>query len=834
MKSSLFAIQYKFIKYQMLLMTLAVALQRSPMMRIIVTLEKAIKAPIARMIQYSTAAVAAIGTQQAVTGATTFTSSPSSPTTATVGTQFNLVFAVTGAPSAVGSWRVKGDIPPGVTIPGLNGSTLNVKIGMMTGTPTTPGTYNLTVQAFEKSNLNGDTNEKKYPISITVEGDALPPETIFTATPSANIGGQVATPLSQSFSISGINAASWKITGGLPAGLTLKGPSGQTQQGNILNAPSGQITGTPTESGVFNISLEAYDQANLAGITDEKQHALTLTIGAEPLPPETIFTATPSPNIGGQVAKPLSQSFSINGISAASWKVTGGLPAGLTLKGPSGQTQQGNILNAPSGLITGTPTESGVFNISLEAYDKANLAGITDEKQHALTLTIEAEPLPPETTFAATPSANISGQVGTPLSQSFSISGINASSWKITGGLPAGLTLKGPSGQTQQGNILNAPSGQITGTPTESGVFNISLEAYDEANLSGITDEKQHALTLTIEAEPLPPETTFTATPSASISGQVGTPLSQSFSISGITAASWKVTGSLPAGLTLKGPSGQTQQGNILNAPSGQITGTPTESGVFNISLEAYDQANFAGITDEKQHALTLTIEAAVANLPDVTYQPKDTTVYSQDRVQFFVNGENFTSIQWLKDGTDIPGAQDLTFIIDNAGSGDTGSYQARLSNADGSSVSAAATLTIDPNAQAQLINLSTRGFVGKGEQVMIPGFAFEGEKSKTFLIRAAGPALFDQFGLETFLENPVIMLFDGVNLLASNDDWGSQTNVAAIEQAIIDVGAFPFDANSMDAAMIVTLTPGGYTAITFGESDTTGTALIEVYEIIQ
>ena len=504
MKSSLFAIQYKFIKYQMLLMTLAVALQRSPMMRIIVTLEKAIKAPIARMIQYSTAAVAAIGTQQAVTGATTFTSSPSSPTTATVGTQFNLVFAVTGAPSAVGSWRVKGDIPPGVTIPGLNGSTLNVKIGMMTGTPTTPGTYNLTVQAFEKSNLNGDTNEKKYPISITVEGDALPPETIFTATPSANIGGQVATPLSQSFSISGINAASWKITGGLPAGLTLKGPSGQTQQGNILNAPSGQITGTPTESGVFNISLEAYDQAN------------------------------------------------------------------------------------------------------------------------------------------------------------------------------------------------------------------------------------------------------------------------------------------------------------------------------------------FAGITDEKQHALTLTIEAAVANLPDVTYQPKDTTVYSQDRVQFFVNGENFTSIQWLKDGTDIPGAQDLTFIIDNAGSGDTGSYQARLSNADGSSVSAAATLTIDPNAQAQLINLSTRGFVGKGEQVMIPGFAFEGEKSKTFLIRAAGPALFDQFGLETFLENPVIMLFDGVNLLASNDDWGSQTNVAAIEQAIIDVGAFPFDANSMDAAMIVTLTPGGYTAITFGESDTTGTALIEVYEIIQ
>ena len=111
------SIQYKYLKYQLMLMSLMVILQKSPVMRTIALLEKVIKVPIARMIQFTGVAIATTSAPHAFAGATAFTSNPSSPTTGNTGEAFNMVFAMTGTPSAVKSWTILGDLPPASAYP---------------------------------------------------------------------------------------------------------------------------------------------------------------------------------------------------------------------------------------------------------------------------------------------------------------------------------------------------------------------------------------------------------------------------------------------------------------------------------------------------------------------------------------------------------------------------------------------------------------------------------------------------------------------------------------------------------------------------------------------
>ncbi len=187
--------------------------------------------------------------------------------------------------------------------------------------------------------------------------------------------------------------------------------------------------------------------------------------------------------------------------------------------------------------------------------------------------------------------------------------------------------------------------------------------------------------------------------------------------------------------------------------------------------------------------------------------------------------------MQWLKDGVEIPAANSETLIIENATELDAADYQARLTNPTGSTLTEVASLRIDEEAEAQLINVSTRGYVGNGEEVLIPGFAFGGVRSKTFLIRAAGPAL-AELGVTSPLADPIVFLYHGSTPIAHNDNWSDQFDASVIEQAFADTGAFPFELSSNDAAILVTLNPGVYTPIASGVAGANGIALVEVYEI--
>lgn len=144
----------------------------------------------------------------------------------------------------------------------------------------------------------------------------------------------------------------------------------------------------------------------------------------------------------------------------------------------------------------------------------------------------------------------------------------------------------------------------------------------------------------------------------------------------------------------------------------------------------------------------------------------------------------------------------------------------------------AALILQSDPVYDGRLSNLSTRGRAGAGADVLISGFVVRGNAPKQMLIRAAGPALM-QFGITGALERPVLALFDGAGKpITANTGWGTATNVGAIRTAAIDIGAFAFAENSADSALLVPLSPGGYTAQVSGVAGTTGTTLIETYDL--
>ncbi|MSU50090.1 MAG: hypothetical protein EXS37_13565 [Opitutus sp.] len=143
------------------------------------------------------------------------------------------------------------------------------------------------------------------------------------------------------------------------------------------------------------------------------------------------------------------------------------------------------------------------------------------------------------------------------------------------------------------------------------------------------------------------------------------------------------------------------------------------------------------------------------------------------------------------------------------------------MTNALGSVTSTVAVLVVTPPS-SRLINLATRGSVGTGDRMLIAGFFIQGTVPKTVLIRAVGPAL-GGFGVTGTLADPI---------LDENDNWGSGGDSAQIAAAGAAVGAFGLSAGSKDAVLLVTLSPGNYTAQVSGVGTFAGIALVEVYEV--
>jgi hypothetical protein len=173
-----------------------------------------------------------------------------------------------------------------------------------------------------------------------------------------------------------------------------------------------------------------------------------------------------------------------------------------------------------------------------------------------------------------------------------------------------------------------------------------------------------------------------------------------------------------------------------------------------------------------------------------------------------------------LAPGNNLESAIAMTLPSNNAG------YTAIVRGFNnGTGIGVVEVYDVDRTVNSKLANISTRGFVNTGDNVMIGGMIVVGDTPANVLIRAIGPSLIN-LGIPNALPDPTLELRDGNGaLLAFNDDW--QTDQQAI---IIGTGLAP--ANDLESAIVRSLPPGAYTAIVREFNNFTGVALVEAYQL--
>jgi len=414
------------------------------------------------------------------------------------GAPFSQTFTQTGAIGTATFTLFSGTLPSGLTL---------ASNGVLSGTPTVTGSFPIRVMVTDSQGCTGVG--PTYPLTITCP-------TITVTNPAVDTG-VAGTPFSQTFTQSGgVGTTTFSLAGGtLPAGLTL--------------ASNGVLSGTPTQTGNFPITVKATDSNGCTGIGP----TYNLTINCQ-----TITVTNPAVS-SGVAGSAFSQTFTQSGgIGTTTFSLASGtLPAGLTL--------------SSAGVLSGTPTQTGSFPITVKATDSNGCSGTGP----TYNLTIACQ------TITVTNPAGNSGVAGSPFSETFTQSGgIGTTTFSLASGtLPTGLTL--------------SSGGVLSGTPTQTGTFTITVKATDANGCSGTGP----TYTLTIACQ------TITVTNPAVSTGTAGTPFSQSFTQSGAvgTATFSIASGTLPSGLTL--------------SASGVLSGSPTQSGSFPITVKVTDSNGCTG-----------------------------------------------------------------------------------------------------------------------------------------------------------------------------------------------------------------------------------------------
>jgi len=148
----------------------------------------------------------------------------------------------------------------------------------------------------------------------------------------------------------------------------------------------------------------------------------------------------------------------------------------------------------------------------------------------------------------------------------------------------------------------------------------------------------------------------------------------------------------------------------------------------------------------------------------------------------------------------------------------------------NGNSAGAALIEAYDLNqaAASKLANISTRAFIGTGDDIVIAGVILgNGSGPARIVVRGIGPSL-TAFGVPNALSNPTLELRNEAGtLVSSNNDWQDNPTQAA---DITAVGLAP--TNSLESALIATLSPGRYTALLAGQTNGTGVGLVEVFDV--
>ncbi len=179
------------------------------------------------------------------------------------------------------------------------------------------------------------------------------------------------------------------------------------------------------------------------------------------------------------------------------------------------------------------------------------------------------------------------------------------------------------------------------------------------------------------------------------------------------------------------------------------------------------------------------------------------------------------------------PGSKDAAALAALPASGTGSGYTVSISPSGSTAGGVTLAEVYDADAltsPSRLVNVSTLGSVTSDG--LTPGFVIGGTAPKQLLIRVVGPGL-GAFNVPDTLSDPTLTIIPlGKSYsIATNNDW-AESNRAALEAAFAASGAFALTAGSKDAAVLVRLPPGGYTAVATGVGGATGRALVEVYDL--
>lgn len=413
------------------------------------------------------------------------------------------------------TWSIQsGSLPPGLIL-----STA----GTISGTSSSTGTFNFTARVTDAASQTADKALNitiVCPIAITTT--SLPIGVRNTSYPGTTLGASCGTP-----------PYTWSITAGsLPTGLT-------------LNSSTGAITGTPTATGTSNFTVRVSDSGS-------PQQAITKALSISVVTALTVATGSLANAIQGSA---YSATLAPGGGTAPyTWSISAGsLPAGLSL-------------NASTGVISGTPTGTGISSFTVRVNDSGSQSATKPLSINVYpTLTVSTSSLP-----VATQGVNYSATVA-------ASGGATPYSWSVSAGsLPTGLT-------------LNGSTGAITGAPASTGTSNFTVRLADGGNPQQVKTKTLSIsvyFVLTIATGSLP-------------GGIQGVTYSTTLAAGGgAPPYSWSLSaGTLPTGMS-------------LNSSTGAITGTPTGTGTSNVTVQVMDAASQ---TTTKALAITVAAPLSVA-----------------------------------------------------------------------------------------------------------------------------------------------------------------------------------------------------------------------------
>lgn len=454
--------------------------------------------------------------------APTLTLAPAAGTlNAPYGAAYSQAFSAGGGIGGYG-YVLTGALPAGMSFAG----------DTLSGTPTVPGSYPISVTATDNGSTGAGapfTITQNYTIDVPVPTIVVAPATL----PDPVAGTAYSQVLSAS---GGVAPYDFAVTAGAP-------PTG------LALSTGGTLSGTPTAIGTFNFTVTATDDNGQTA-----SRAYTVTVGAP-----TLVLSPAAGTLNAPYAAAFSRSFTAAGGSGNfSYALSGALPTGMAFAGNT---------------LSGTPTAPGNYPITVTATDTTLTGpGAPFTATNAYTLVV---PAPAIVVNPASLSAGVAGQAYA--AAITATGGAAPYSYAVSaGGLPAGMTL--------------GSDGALSGTPTASGSFNLTVTATDRFGQTGA-----RAYTLAIAAP------TLAITPASLPSGIVGVAYASAVSASGgIAPYSYAVTsGSLPAGLAL--------------AADGSISGTPTAAGSFGFTLTASDSTGGTPGTASQAYTVEIVYAPPVA-----------------------------------------------------------------------------------------------------------------------------------------------------------------------------------------------------------------------------